>query len=116
MRALTGAFEDFGPLRTRSLERALATESLQRGEREGLAPPMEQIPFVAWRSAALAAGRIRAANSRGDREAVASPMEQIPFVAWRSAALAAGRIRAANSRGDREAVASRMGKHSGDYG
>ena len=26
MRALAGAFEDFGPVRTRSLERALATE------------------------------------------------------------------------------------------
>ena len=32
---------------------------------------------VAWQSAALAAGRIRAANSRGDREAVASRMGEI---------------------------------------
>ena len=37
---------------------------------------MEQISFVAWQSAALAAGRIRAANSRGDRATVASRMKE----------------------------------------
>ncbi len=42
MRALAGAFEDFGPVRTRSLERSLATESPQPGEREGLAPRMQE--------------------------------------------------------------------------
>jgi len=36
MRALAGAFEDFGPVRTRSLERALATESPQPGSARGL--------------------------------------------------------------------------------
>ena len=36
MRALAGAFEDFGSVRTRSLERALATGSLQPGSARGL--------------------------------------------------------------------------------
>ena len=43
MRALTGALEDPGPVRTRSLERALATESLQRGCARGLPLAWESI-------------------------------------------------------------------------
>ena len=59
----------YGSATRRATRRACLRDRIQTAS----APSMEQnARLVAWQSAALAAGRIRAANSRGDRAAVAS--------------------------------------------
>ena len=91
--------------REESFEARTGRQEPSAGEREGLAPSMEQIrPLLPGGQRRLAAGRIRGANSRGDREAVASRMNESLARLPRHVAARFGQLLARTGRGTRRAT------------